>query len=256
MTVYCTFILNYLLIVIVNKEIGCIGFVPILVNSWTNDLFIFKKVFSPKTMNKKSTLTYLGMIFTCESCLTGNNNCSSEMAKWQQRQNNKFQQILEWKFGRGRCYFKEAIFLSCIQEIYFVDGLYIEFAVLNIEHPPGPVKQRTSESGGGSTQRAQKRNHTCSMHGQKAASDLLKLFIKGNKRCHLVHEQNSIFNSIPSMIPQDQNYILAQWWSTGRHFTPATRAHDTRLLIVLILIFQHIWINWLYLAPFNLFHVE
>ena len=41
-------------------------------NSLSHDLFIFWNVFSPKTMNEKSTLAYLGMISTCELCFHRN----------------------------------------------------------------------------------------------------------------------------------------------------------------------------------------
>jgi len=60
-----------LLIVIVNEEIGCIWFEH-LQTVYLMIYFSFFKSFSPKTMNEKSTLTYLGMISTCELCFHRN----------------------------------------------------------------------------------------------------------------------------------------------------------------------------------------
>jgi len=66
------------------------------------------------------------------------------------------------------------------------------------------------------------------MHGKKAASVLLKLFISGNERCHTsdaqAHEQISIFKCKHHTIhdpwwPEKYNYTMMKYGVTfyGRH---------------------------------------
>ena len=73
------------------------------------------------------------------------------------------------------------------------------------------------------------------MHGNTAACVLLKLFIRGNERCHTTdpHHTTSAWaefsnvNNIQSMIPEDQKHITTNKCSTGRYFTPAAQTQHT-----------------------------
>jgi len=65
-------------------------------------------------------------------------------------------------------------------------------------------------------------------------SSLCFIKISGNERCHTTNAPHrmsgTLFSNListHSMIPEDQNNVTTQWWSTVRHFTAVTQVLNT-----------------------------